>query len=102
MHRNGFLSVAVAALLPPPAPFKVFVFAAGALGMPLRVFILSLLLARSTRFFGEGYLAVRYGSQAAAYLAQHKLALALASIVLAAVLYLLWRRFASRAPQQAS
>ena len=102
MERNGFLSVAVAALLPPPAPFKVFVFAAGALGMPLRVFILSLALARSVRFFGEGFLAVRYGSQAAAYLAAHKLAFAVASIVFAAVLYLLWRWFTHRAPQQAS
>ena len=102
MERNGFLSVAVAALLPPPAPFKVFVFAAGALGMPLRVFILSLALARSVRFFGEGFLAVRYGSQAAAYLAEHKLAFAVASIVFAAVLYLLWRWFTHRAPQQAS
>jgi membrane protein YqaA with SNARE-associated domain len=102
MQRNGFLSVAVAALLPPPAPFKVFVFAAGALGMPLRVFILSLAVARSVRFFGEGYLAVRYGSQAAAYLAEHKLAIAAASIAFAAVVYLLWRRFAHRAPQHIS
>ena len=102
MERNGFLSVAVAALLPPPAPFKVFVFAAGALGMPLRVFLLSLAVARSARFFGEGYLAVRYGQQAANYLAQHKLAFAAGSIVFAAVLYLLWRWFAHRAPQQIS
>jgi membrane protein YqaA with SNARE-associated domain len=102
IERNGFLSVAVASLLPPPAPFKVFVIAAGALGMPLRVFVLSLALARSVRFFGEGFLAVHYGSQAAAYLADHKLALTAASIVFAAAVYLLWRWFANRAPQQAS
>ncbi len=99
MARNGFLSVAVASLLPPPAPFKVFVFAAGALGMPLRVFMLSLAVARSARFFGEGYLAVRYGQQAGDYLAEHKLGFAVASIAFVAVVYLLWRWFAQRAPQ---
>ena len=99
MKRNGFLSVAVAALLPPPAPFKVFIFAAGALGMPLRVFLASLAMARSLRFFGEGFLAVRYGAQTAAYLAEHKLALAGASIILAAGLYLAGRWFAHRARQ---
>ena len=99
MKRNGFLSVAVAALLPPPAPFKLFVFAAGALGMPLRVFLLALAVARSVRFFGEGYLAVRYGAQATAYLAEHKLALAGASIALAVGVYLAGRWFSHRARQ---
>jgi membrane protein YqaA with SNARE-associated domain len=97
MKRNGFLSVAIVALLPPPAPFKIFVFAAGALGMPLRVFILALAVARSIRFFGEGYLAVRYGAQAQAYLAAHKLGFAAVSIVVIAALYLLGRWYAQRA-----
>ena len=38
MERNGFLSLLVGAILPPPTPFKLFVFAAGALEMPLRTF----------------------------------------------------------------
>jgi membrane protein YqaA with SNARE-associated domain len=97
--RNGFLSVVIAALLPPPAPFKVFVFAAGALDMPLRTFLFALTLARALRFFGEGFLAVRYGAQAYSYLATHKLAFASISIVLAAGMYLLGRRFSRRAPQ---
>jgi membrane protein YqaA with SNARE-associated domain len=97
MKRNGFLSVVIAALLPPPAPFKVFVFAAGALGMHLRTFLLALALARAVRFFGEGYLAVRYGSETTAYLLQHKLILALASILIALGLYLMGRWFTQRA-----
>jgi membrane protein YqaA with SNARE-associated domain len=101
MSRNGFLSVAIASLLPPPAPFKVFVFAAGALGMRRRVFISALALARGLRFFGEGYLAVRYGAQASAYLAGHKLQLAAGAIVVAAALYLMGRWFSQRARQQA-
>ena len=99
MERNGFFSVAVAALLPPPAPFKLFVFAAGALGMPLQMFMVSLAMARSLRFFGEGYLAVRYGPQATAYLTEHKMAFAAASVLFVAALYLLFRWFARRSPQ---
>jgi membrane protein YqaA with SNARE-associated domain len=101
MSRNGFLSVTIASLLPPPAPFKVFVFAAGALGMKRRVFLLALAFARGLRFFGEGYLAVRYGAQAYAYLAGHKLQLAAGSIVLAAALYLMGRWFSQRGRQEA-
>lgn len=95
--RNGFLSVAIAALLPPPAPFKVFIFAAGALGMRLQTFVLALILARALRFFGEGYLAVRYGPQAYGYLTTHKLAFAGIAIILAAGAYLIGRWLSRRA-----
>jgi membrane protein YqaA with SNARE-associated domain len=99
--RNGFLSVAIASLLPPPAPFKLFVLAAGAFAMKRRVFIVALTLARGIRFYGEGYLAVRYGAQAYAYLTSHKLAFAAGSIVVAAALYLMGRWFSQRSRQAA-
>lgn len=91
INRNGFLSILVTALLPPPTPFKVFVVAAGALEMPVRTFVLGLLAARALRFFGEGFLAIRYGNQAIPFVLTHKLEVA--GIVLAAVagLYLLSR-----------
>ena len=101
ISRNAFWSVAIASLLPPPAPFKVFMLAAGAFGVRLGVFVSALLLARGVRFFGEGYLAVRYGAQAYAYLATHRVALAAGSIVVAAALYLMGRWFAHRARQEA-
>jgi membrane protein DedA with SNARE-associated domain len=91
----------IAALLPPPAPFKLFVFAAGALGMPLQTFVLSLLLARCLRFFGEGYLAVHYGAEAYEYLVAHKLIVAMGLIVLATVLYLAGRWFSQRLQETA-
>jgi len=100
IKRNGFLSILVTALLPPPTPFKVFVIAAGALEMPVRTFVLGLLAARAIRFFGEGFLAIRYGDQAGQFLVTHKLEVA--GILLGAVicLYLL-SRLALR-PQRAS
>jgi len=100
IRHNGFLSVAIASLLPPPAPFKVFVFAAGALGMRRRVFLSSLALARSIRFFGEGYLAVRYGGQAYAYLSGHKLAFAAGAMAVAASLYLVGHWFSQRVQRE--
>jgi membrane protein YqaA with SNARE-associated domain len=84
--RNGFLSILVTALLPPPNPFKVFVIAAGAFEMPVRTFVLGLLAARAIRFFGEGFLAIRYGDQAGQFLLTHKLEVA--GIVLGVVLCL--------------
>ena len=86
IKRNGFVSILVTALLPPPTPFKVFVIAAGALEMPVRTFVLGLLAARGIRFFGEGFLAVRYGDQAGQFLLTHKLEVA--GIVLGVVLVL--------------
>src|SRR5271154_5790492 len=86
IKRNGFVSILVTALLPPPTPFKIFVIAAGALEMPVRTFVLGLLVARGLRFFGEGFLAVKYGDQASQFLLTHKLEVA--GITLAVVLSL--------------
>jgi membrane protein YqaA with SNARE-associated domain len=91
INRNGFVSILVTALLPPPTPFKVFVIAAGALEMPLRSFVLGLLLARGFRFFGEGFLAVRYGDQASHFLLAHKLEFAGVTLGVVLFLYLLSR-----------
>jgi membrane protein YqaA with SNARE-associated domain len=73
VERNGFGGVLVAALLPPPTPFKFFVLAAGVLEVPLASFASAIALARAFRYFGIGYLAVRYGADAVPYLAAHKL-----------------------------
>jgi len=89
VHRNGFVSILVTALLPPPTPFKIFVIGAGALKMPVRTFIFGLLVARAIRFFGEGFLAIRYGEQGAQFLLSHKVAAAGAALGVVLCLYLL-------------
>lgn len=61
--RYGFLALAIPALLPPPMPFKIFVATAGALEYPRWRFILTIMIARSVRYFIEGALAVFYGEQ---------------------------------------
>ena len=97
-RRNGFVSILVTALLPPPTPFKVFVIAAGALEMPMRSFVLGLLVARAIRYFGEGFLAVRYGNVAGDYLLTHKLEVSGITLLAVIVLYLASRVAFSRSP----
>jgi membrane protein DedA with SNARE-associated domain len=47
--------------LPPPLPFKIFVATAGTLEYPRWKFLLTVMLARSLRYYVEGILAVFYG-----------------------------------------
>ena len=91
INRNGFVSILVTALLPPPTPFKVFVIAAGALEMPVRTFVLGLLAARAIRFFGEGFLAIRYGDQASQFLLTHKLEVTGITLLVVLTIYLAMR-----------
>lgn len=89
METNGFLGVLVSALLPPPVPFKIFVIAAGVFEVPLGSFTTAVLLARLIRYFGIGYLSIRFGAEAMPYLAQHKLQLTAGVMGLVLASYLL-------------
>ncbi len=96
-QRYGVLAVAIPAVLPPPAPFKMFVLLAGVAGVPVWRFAAAVACGRAVRYFGEATLAVRYGADAVAWigrvastvsgaLAGHPRAtLALAAAVVAAV-----------------
>jgi membrane protein YqaA with SNARE-associated domain len=91
VERNGFVGMLVAALLPPPTPFKIFVFAGGVFEVPVGSFTLAVSVARLLRYFTVGYLAVRFGHQALPYLAQHKLPVAIAVILFVVFSYALSR-----------
>lgn len=60
-ERFGFLAIGIPAILPPPLPFKIFVATAGALEYPRWKFLLTVMIARSFRYYVEGILAVYYG-----------------------------------------
>jgi membrane protein YqaA with SNARE-associated domain len=87
IERNGFGGMLAAALLPPPTPFKIFVFAGGVFEMPLASFVSAIAIARLFRYFGVGYLAVHFGQGALPYLQQHKLNVAIVVVALVAVSY---------------
>ena len=95
-RRYGMLAVVVPAILPPPAPFKVFVLLAGMSKVPVWQFATAVGLGRGFRYFGEGWLAVRYGDGALAFLEANGrvVSIILAVIVLAGgVAFILWRRW---------
>jgi membrane protein YqaA with SNARE-associated domain len=87
VQRNAFLSVFIPGVLPPPFPFKVFVLAEGVFQVPLKTFILALLLGRSLRYFLEGILAVRYGNAVLPFLMEHRVGFAFAVLGVLVVLY---------------
>lgn len=89
VDRNAFLSVAVPAILPPPFPFKVFILAEGVFQVPLRTFVLALLLGRGLRYLTEGILAVRYGEGTLRFLMAHRAGFALSVLAVLAALFLL-------------
>ena len=92
VEQNGFGGMLVAALLPPPTAFKVFVFAAGVFEVPLWSFTSAIGLARLIRYFGVGYLAVTYGNDALPILERNKLtaAVGLAAFVVLSYLASRW------------
>src|SRR5690242_13866594 len=67
-ERFGFFAIAIPAVLPPPLPFKIFVATAGALEYPRWKFLLTVMIARSLRYYVEGILAVFYGRRVLLFL----------------------------------
>jgi membrane protein YqaA with SNARE-associated domain len=67
-ERYGFFAIAIPAVLPPPLPFKIFVATAGALEYPRWKFLLTVMIARSLRYYVEGILAVFYGRRVLIFL----------------------------------
>jgi membrane protein YqaA with SNARE-associated domain len=65
VHRwakgNPVLAVFLPALLPPPVPLSPFVFAAGALGVPQKRFLISFGTARAIRYSLVAWLGATYG-----------------------------------------
>jgi membrane protein YqaA with SNARE-associated domain len=62
--RHGLLALMVPALLPPPAPFKLFVLMAGVAGVRPLHFVGAIAIARGFRYTLLGLLAVWYGDVA--------------------------------------
>jgi len=94
-QKYGLLVLIVPALLPPPAPFKIFVLMAGVASIPVWQFVTAIGIARVIRYFGEGLLAVWYGDQAFAFLHDHAktIGLGLAGAALAiGIAWILWQR----------
>lgn len=93
--RYGVLTLAIPALLPPPMPFKIFVATAGALEYPRGRFMVTIMIARSLRYYVEGALAVFYGRLVLKFIHQYGLTILGAAAVACLsglAVYLIWTR----------
>ena len=60
-RKRGVLALMIPAILPPPAPFKLFVLMAGLAEVRPLPFVVSIAIARGLRYLVLGTLAIRYG-----------------------------------------
>lgn len=93
--RFGVFAIAIPAILPPPLPFKIFVATAGTLEYPRWKFLLTVMIARSVRYYVEGILAVYYGRRVLLFMKDNGLvilSIVAAAAVLAIVIYYMVNR----------
>jgi membrane protein YqaA with SNARE-associated domain len=101
-ERFGFLAIGIPAILPPPLPFKIFVATAGALEYPRWKFLLTVMIARSFRYYVEGILAVFYGRRVLLFMKDNGLVIVsvVGSLALVgAIVYLIIRRRRGALPE---
>ena len=96
-ERFGFLAIGIPAILPPPLPFKIFVATAGAMEYPRWKFLVTVMIARSLRYYVEGILAVYYGRRVLLFMKDNGLVIisivaTLLLIVVVIYLAINWRK----------
>lgn len=87
-QRYGLVTLFIPAFVIVPLPLKVFVICAGALGIPLRSYIVTLLVARIPRFFALAWLGATYGKDAWPWIRSHAWHMAGGAILLFAAIML--------------
>jgi membrane protein YqaA with SNARE-associated domain len=63
-EKQEFLALMIPSMLPPPTPWKMFVFAAGVFEMRVATYLLAVGLGRCVRFGILAVLTIRYGPEA--------------------------------------
>ena len=98
-RRHGLMAVLIPSILPPPAPFKIFVLMAGIAEISVGRFAAAILVGRGLRYSVEGVLALWYGERAMTFIRENGARAALALVVVLVVgflAYLWWTTRRSR------
>ena len=78
-EKQEFLAMMIPSILPPPTPWKLFVFAAGVFEMKMAIFLLSVFVGRVIRDMITAILTIYYGPEivniAARLATRHRVAL---------------------------
>jgi membrane protein YqaA with SNARE-associated domain len=72
-ERQEFLAMMIPSMLPPPTPWKAFVFAAGVFEMPIVPFLLAVFCGRMVRWLILSLLVLKLGPGAVDVVAHHAL-----------------------------
>jgi len=94
-ERQEFLAVMIPSMLPPPTPWKIFVFAAGVFEMRVALFMLSVFSGRLVRWLVLSVLVITLGPGVVDVVQHHGLTL-LAIVTALAVLGFAWWWFRKR------
>jgi membrane protein YqaA with SNARE-associated domain len=89
-ERQEFLAVMIPSMMPPPTPWKVFVFAAGVFEMRVVPYMLAVCAGRFVRWMALSLLVLKLGPGAVDLVAHHALKVLLVVGVLAVIGFAWW------------
>jgi membrane protein YqaA with SNARE-associated domain len=89
-QRQELLAVMIPSMLPPPTPWKIFVFAAGVFEMRVVDFLIAVLAGRFARWMVLSLLVIKLGPGAVDLVAHHALPTVLVVLALAVIGFLWW------------
>lgn len=95
LGRNDILTIAVACIMPPPFPFKLFNLAAGVFRVTIPRFMIAVFVGRGIRFTTLAILTVQYGEAALDIVKAHALEI-LGVIVALVIAFFVWRLLSRR------
>lgn len=89
-QRQEFLAVMIPSMMPPPAPWKMFIFASGVFEMRIPVFLLAVFVGRMLRWLALSLLVLKLGPSAVDLVARHAVPAVLIASALAVTGFAWW------------
>lgn len=91
-QRQEFLAVMIPSMMPPPAPWKMFVFASGVFEMRIPYFLAAVFVGRMLRWLVLSLLVLKLGPSAVDMVARHAVPVVLGVGALAVIGFAWWWR----------